>query len=69
MDDVLKYALTSEIKDIKAQVLPNSNNIDPDISDYQLGENLNSILLFLMRYVNNLVIDKGSLLIFDNPLE
>lgn len=47
------YSVKAKIKELNAQVIPDKDKIDPDISDYQLSENLNSILAFICKYLNN----------------
>jgi hypothetical protein len=56
-----RYQVRAEIEDIRAQVIPNPDKIDPDVTDYQLSENLNSILLFLRRWVNSMLEKEGSI--------
>ena len=56
-----RYQVRAQIEDIRAQVIPNPDKIDPDVTDYQLSENLNSILLFLRRWVNSMLEKEGSI--------
>ena len=56
-----RYHVRAQIEDIRAQVIPNPDKIDPDVTDYQLSENLNSILLFLRRWVNSMLEKEGSI--------
>ena len=46
------YFLMPIFNDMKAQVIPSIDQIDPDISDYEFSSNLNSILGFVKRYLN-----------------
>ena len=64
-----RYDVRAQIEDIRAQVIPNPDKIDPDVTDYQLSENLNSILLLLRRWVNSMLEKEGSIYKFESPFQ
>ncbi len=44
-----------EIADLRGQVIPDPDKVDPDILDFQLSENLNNILSLIRKWLNSVI--------------